>query len=251
VCLLALYFRVAEDAPLVAGAVREEALARGGEPPQLLDGPVRAVAGVDPAAGGTWLGVNARGVLIAVTNRAKSDVPAVPRSRGLLARELLHHCTSAADAVEFATRELDSGRYAGCNLLCADADRAVVVHSADWLRVRPLPPGLHVLANRDVNDDADARVQLAAAFLGDQPGRFAGNCVQALRKLTVQRAPEGLPICFRAGGRGTVSASILALRPNLAEGTYLHAQGSPDRTPYGDYSHLLAELAMPPAAKGG
>ena len=52
-CLLALFYRVAEDAPVVAGANREEVYARGGEPPRILEGPVRAVAGIDPTAGGT------------------------------------------------------------------------------------------------------------------------------------------------------------------------------------------------------
>src|SRR5947209_7698677 len=127
-CLLALFFRAVADAPVVAGANREEAYARGGEPPRLLDGACRAIAGVDPVAGGTWFGVNERGVLVAVTNRLKSDPPAQPRSRGLLARELLA-CPSAAAAADLAARELGSNRYAGCNFLCADADRAVVLHA--------------------------------------------------------------------------------------------------------------------------
>src|SRR5207253_2764050 len=41
-CLLALFYRVVEDAPLVVGANREEAYARGGEPPRILDGVCRA-----------------------------------------------------------------------------------------------------------------------------------------------------------------------------------------------------------------
>src|ERR1700693_6340250 len=88
-CLLALFYRVAEDAPVVVGANREEFYQRGGEPPRILEGPIRSVAGVDPVAGGTWIGVNEHGVMVAVTNRLKTQVPAYPRSRGLLARELL------------------------------------------------------------------------------------------------------------------------------------------------------------------
>src|SRR5205814_2375951 len=138
-CLLALMFRVVEDAPLIVGANREEFYARGGEPPRLLNGPVRAIAGIDPTAGGTWLGLNAHGVLIAVTNRRQSRPPDRPRSRGLLARDLLA-CESATAAVEMATRGLESGNYAGCNFVCADAESAAVIHSGDWLRVRLLPP---------------------------------------------------------------------------------------------------------------
>src|SRR3982751_2461325 len=110
-CLLAIFFRVAEDAPLVVGANREEAYARGGLPPQLLDGETRAVAGLDPVAGGTWLGVNEHGVLVAVTNRRKSDLPVQPRSRGLLVRDLLA-CPTAAAAAEQAGRELGTNHYA-------------------------------------------------------------------------------------------------------------------------------------------
>src|SRR5436190_1112106 len=130
-CLLAVFFRVVDDAPVVAGANREEAYARGGEPPRLLDGPCRAAAGIDPRAGGTWLGVNAHGVLVAVTNRAKSQVPERPRSRGLLARDLLAS-PSARSAADEAVRELTRGPYAGCNLVCADRDGAYVVHAGDW-----------------------------------------------------------------------------------------------------------------------
>ena len=142
-CLLAVFFRIVDDAPLVVGANREEAYARGGEPPQLQEGACRFVAGRDPTAGGTWLGVNEHGVLVAITNRIKTLLPPQPRSRGLLVRELLA-CPTAVDAVRLASHELGQNRYAGCNLLCADLESATVLHASDWLRVRPLPPGIHV-----------------------------------------------------------------------------------------------------------
>src|SRR5262245_37855741 len=166
-CLLAILYRVAGDAPVVVGANREEFYARGGESPRRLDG-VAAVGGVDPQHGGTWLGVNRHGVLVAVTNRRKSSPPPQPRSRGLLVRELLR-LPSAAAAADEAIRALDSGSYAGCNLLCADVRDAVVLHAGDWLRVRPLPPGVHVLSNTDVNDPADRRVVYAATWLSAGP----------------------------------------------------------------------------------
>ncbi len=241
-CLVALFFRVVEDAPVVVGANREESFARGGEPPQLQTGPGRFVGGRDPTAGGTWLGVNQHGVLVAVTNRLKSDAPAKPRSRGLLARELLG-CATATAAADLAARELDQGHYAGCNFLCADRDAAVVIHASDWLRVRPLPPGLHVLTNHDVNDASDRRLGHALWWLGNRGYATAADCVAALKELCAQPGNGDPPICYRDGDRGTVSSSILALRQPLARSTYLHAQGPPDCTPYQDCSPLLRELA--------
>jgi hypothetical protein len=246
-CLFALFYRIVDDALIVAGANREEEYARGGNPPAVLDGTVRAVAGTDTVADGTWFGVNARGVLVAVTNRRKQLVASRKvklRSRGLLARDLLA-MPSAKVAGEAATRELESGRYDGCNIVCADAAGAVVVQGGDWLRVRPLPPGLHVLSNRDVNDEHDPRVLHAAWWLSQRRYAGADHCLFALRELCGQTGNGSPPICLRGATRGTVSSSAVALRNPLERSTYLHAQGPPDRTPYADYSHLFPEMMRP------
>jgi hypothetical protein len=174
-CVLALYYRAVEDAPLVVGANRDEEYRRGGSRPALhrvaaAGHAARAVFGTDPTAGGTWLGVNEHGVFVAVTNRKKTHLPPQPRSRGLLARELLAF-PNAQQATAHATAELQRGVYAGCNFLCADASAASVVHAGDWLRVRPLPPGLHVLTNGDVNDASDPRARHVLAWLGEQACR--------------------------------------------------------------------------------
>jgi uncharacterized protein with NRDE domain len=240
-CLLALFFRVVEDAPIVAGANREEFYSRGGEPPQLLDSPCPAVAGVDPLAGGTWLGVNQGGVLIAVTNRSKSETPARPRSRGLLARELLG-CPTATAAVDHAARELEGGNYAGCNIVCADAENVSIVHGGDWLRIRPLPPGLHVLTSHDVNDASDPRLGYALWWLSQRSYGSAQDCLLALKELCAQKGNGTPALCINGEQSGTVSSSLIALRLPLVRSSYLHAQGPPDRTPYADYSFLLQQL---------
>jgi uncharacterized protein with NRDE domain len=240
-CLLALFFRVVEDSPLVAGANREEAYARGGEPPRILEGPVRAIAGLDPTAGGTWFGVNEHGVLVAITNRPKSQPPAQPRSRGLLVRDLLS-CSSAKIAADQATSKLSQNLYAGCNLVCADGRDAYVLHSGDWLRVRPLPPGIHVLTAHDVNDESDRRIGHALWWLNQRDYRNADDCVEALKALCAQPGNGDPPMSLHGKEGGTVSSSIVALRSPPSRSTYLHAQGSPDRTPYSDFSGLMKQL---------
>jgi uncharacterized protein with NRDE domain len=240
-CLLALFFRVVEDAHVVVGANREEYYQRGGEPPHLLTGPIRAVAGIDPVAGGTWLGVNENGVLAAVTNRPKLGAPPQPRSRGLLVREMLS-CESAEAAVDHALLSMQQHPYAGANFLCADAGRAVAIEAGERLRIWPLPSGIHVLTNGDVDDPNDSRVKYALDWLHRRPYDAAADCVQALRDLCAQREPDHPPICFRHSKRGTVSSSIIVLRRSLAESTYLHAQGPPCETPYVDYSNLVSAM---------
>jgi uncharacterized protein with NRDE domain len=239
---LAIFFRAVPDAPLVIGANREEFYNRGGEPPRVLAGSVPAVGGVDPAAGGTWFGLNARGVVVAVTNRALEEMPAKPRSRGLLTRDLLG-CATAKEAVDIAVAELSTRRYAGCNLFCGDAERAVVIAAGAWLRVRPLPPGLHVLANRDINDGSDPRVLYALDRLSQREYPNAKSCVQALETLCSQADGELSPICLHGENKGTVSSTIVAVRQPVERSIYRHAQGSPDQTPYVDYSIVLHQLS--------
>jgi len=245
-CLVALFYRVAEDAPLIVGANREEDYSRPGDLPQLHTNPALWIGGVDPRAGGTWFGINAHGVLIAVTNRRKTDLPAEPRSRGLLVRELLA-CSNAGAASEQAGRELSTNRYLGCNVLCLDSERAIVLHGGDWLRMRFLPPGLHVLSNGDINDASDRRVAYALEWLSSHPYRKAAECVSSLTKLCADNDSQHGPICLHGATRGTVCSSIAALRRPLAGSTYLHAQGSPDRVAYQDYSSLLGQLSPPRA----
>jgi uncharacterized protein with NRDE domain len=240
VCLLAVLYRVIDDAPLVLAANREEAYARGGLTLDLRPGPVPYVAGLDPAAGGTWLGVNARKLFVAVTNRRKSTVPENPRSRGLLVRDLLA-LGSARAAADAAARELATGRYAGCNLVCGDAESLWVVHGGDWLRARSLAPGVHVLANGDVNDDTDERVLWAAGKLHERALRTADDALAALRAVATHAGPP-VPIVRRGPDRGTVCGTLLSLHDRPRRGRLLHADGPPDTTPYADRTGLLWEL---------
>jgi uncharacterized protein with NRDE domain len=243
-CLVALFFQVFDDAALVLGANREELFARGGEPPRVLEGVLRAVGGVDPVAGGTWLGVNERGLLVAVTNRPKNRLPLRPPSRGLLARQLLG-CTSASAAADRAEPDLVAGSYAGCNLLCADERTAIVVHAGNDYERRELRPGLHLLTANDVDDPADSRQEFARAWLGRRRLHTSKDCVAALKELCGLTGDA--PMCLRTALGGTVSSSIIAFRRPLERSTYLHAQGPPDITPYADYAHLFRELARPDA----
>lgn len=240
-CLLALLYRVVDDAPVVVGANREEAYARPGEPPLLQGNGTRFVAGRDPREGGTWLGVNEHGLLVAVTNRPKSQMPLNPRSRGLLVRDLLT-CPGSAVASGMALQELGTERYQGCNILCADKDRAVVIQAGDWLRAKPLPPGIHVLSTSDINNGSDPRIQHSLEWLYSRGYRDAGECLQALELLCKQTGNGTPAICLKGENHGTISSSLIALRSRLTDSSLWHAQGSPAESRYEDYSDLLHAL---------
>src|ERR1051326_337155 len=81
-CTLALYFRQFENYPLVIAANRDEHFSRATAGPQIWPTNPRIAAGKDLVAGGTWLGVNARGTAAGIVNpRGSLDAAPAPRER--------------------------------------------------------------------------------------------------------------------------------------------------------------------------
>lgn len=241
-CLLAILYRAVDGCPVLVAANREEAYERQGTLPELWPGEVGFVAGRDPRAGGTWLGVNRHGVLVAVANRPKRTVCPAPRSRGLLCRDLLH-CRTAREAHERSLKELDHGPYAGCNVLAIDAAGAYVVHAGELLRSCPLPVGIHVVTANDLNDPADRRIARAHDRLARSAAVTIDEWLDELRNLCTDHGDTANPpICLHSSDRGTVSASLVALAERSYRSRWLHAQGPPCSGPFVDCSHLLHEL---------
>lgn len=243
-CLLALSFQQLEDAPVAVAANREEYFARASWPPAVQTGRPRVLCGTDARAGGTWLGVNEFGLVVAVTNRGKRSSTSAPRSRGLLCRELLD-CSTAAAAADQARNELASGRYDGANFLCADGQCALVVHGGDLLEVIPLPPGLHLLTNGDVNDEGDPRQRLARELFAAARPASADEFVTAARGVcSYRQADNSRSIVLREDDRGTVSSTIVVITGDPRSSACHYSAGPPDRTAYEDLSSQLQNLAQ-------
>jgi len=242
-CLLALQYKTARDAPVLLAHNREEFFDRPTQAPRIQSGRPRVICGIDRKAGGTWLGVNQYGLVVTVANRPKTVVPPEPRSRGLLCRELLN-LETAARAADHAARELATGRYAGANFVCADARNALVVYGGDTTEVIELPPGLHILSNSNVNDLADERQELvrrlltlqrldsAVAFLAVASRAFSRRPDASGRRGVVLHGPD----------YGTVSSTLLSLPKKTHNSVFHYAPGPPSEHSYDDLSALLRQV---------
>ena len=241
-CLLAILYRTVKNAPLLVAANREEFYGRPFLPPHVQGEGPRFLAGVDERAGGTWLGVNENGVVAAVTNRPKSDIPEQLRSRGLLCRELLEHRT-ARDAAEFARQQLATGRYAGANFVVADEQAGWIIEAGDEIRQTKLTAGLHLVTNGVPNDPHDPRQELVREMFAPERIDNVPSFLAVARRVCTQ-GPDasGRSVLLRFPERGTVSSTLLALTANPADAVCQFAPGPPDVTPYDDYSADLREL---------
>jgi hypothetical protein len=242
-CLLAIQYQTAADAPVLVAHNREEAFDRPSLPPRIQAGRPRVICGVDRKHGGTWLGINQHGVLAVVANRSKMEMPPEPRSRGLLCRDLLNF-RNAQLAAAHAAKELATGKYAGANYLVADAQSAAVVYGGDDIRVVPLAPGLHLMTNGDLDDHHDQRQEFARRLLTlqrlDSAVAFLAVASRTFSRKPDPRGRRGVVITGPAFG--TVSSTLVALHQRPQHSILQYAPGPPSDSPYEDLSALLRQV---------
>lgn len=147
-CLAAFAFGVSTRYPLVFAANRDEYHER---PSAAADWwhDLGILGGRDLRAGGSWLAVDQRGRLAAVTNvyHEREKGAAYPRSRGHLVSDFLGGTTSAE---HFATRlRQDGDAYAPFNLLLFDG--AEFHYCSNRAPGRRLEPGIYALSNAQLD----------------------------------------------------------------------------------------------------
>ncbi len=240
---MAILYKVAHDTPILIASNREESFDRPTQQPKIQSGTPRTVCGIDRKAGGTWLGVNQRGMVATVTNRKKENVPADPRSRGLLCRELLNS-RSAEEAAQYAAEELATGAYAGANYVCIDLDYGAVVYGGDEIKIVELTPALHVLTDGDLDDLNDPRQDYVRRMLTlhtlDSSVAFLAVASRAFSRKPDSAGRRGI---VRVGGNyGTVSSTLLALSGKISQAVLQYTPGPPSEHSYDDLSALLRQV---------
>ena len=147
-CIFSVIYRAVPDCPVFVLTNRDESTRRPSVAPHpdALDNGTRWFGGSDAQAGGTWFGINEHGLLAAITNRKKDDVPPNPRSRGLLCRDALGHET-AKRAADWVQAELGRHQYAGFNLVLVSSTEAYVIEGANSTAATRLDPGVHSVSN--------------------------------------------------------------------------------------------------------
>ena len=238
-CTLLLAWQVFEGSPVFLASNRDEKLDRPAVDPLLWNRNPAFVAPRDEVAGGTWVGVNQHGLLVAVTNRFGEQRDDTRQSRGALVVDALGFANASAAADAVRSRPADT--YNGFHLLMADeASAHVVVNDGSSVRGYDLEPGLHVVTERSYDAAPNGR----AVWLADQVDGLRAE--SALNPTTL----TGLLAHYRADdfdvptvlseefGYGTRSSTTI----DVARRAMAHAPGPPHVTAYRDVSDLLSAL---------
>jgi len=264
-CTIVAIKRAGAQLPLVVGANRDEFYARASAPPRRLPGtdeqspPI--LAGVDLVKGGTWMGANALGIFVALTNqRQHSGADESRASRGdVVMRALAHRGVAEIDAF---LGTLDAREYNGFNLLYGDATNLHVAYARSdraSVEVEALRDGVWVLPNDRMDSPDFPKAERARGFAEacqDRP--WAEQATELRRALgdhdvpplaQIPAPPEGSifthevlqalqSICVHTPIYGTCSATLLALRPGAVH-YYGYADGPPCQRAFADVTGRL------------
>ncbi len=142
-CLVVVALGATSHLPLLLAANRDERHARSTERAGWWPELPRVFGGRDLEAGGTWLGVDRRGLIAAVTT-VRDGVPrAVTRARGALPTGVL---AAEGPAASSAARAAAAGSgYAAFNLLLFDGSE--FRYASNRAATAALAPGVHAFSN--------------------------------------------------------------------------------------------------------
>ncbi len=243
-CILALYFQSTSDAPVLIAHNREDLYDRSTAPPRVHYGRPKVICPVNRKDGGTWIGVNQYGLVVAVINRVKpSPEPSRTPSVYTLCRELLN-CNSAQHALTTCCEKLRAGDYPPSHFLCVDRRQGALVQYGEDLEVVFLHPGLHLLTAGSLNDPRDPRQDFARRMMTLQRLDSAVAFLAAASRVFSRKAdPEGRRGLVITGNEfGTVASSLLAITHRPSHAVFHYAPGPPSETPYEDYSAFLRQV---------
>ncbi len=211
---------------------RDEQLSRPSAPPMRWErGEREILAPRDLKAGGTWLGLNDRGVVAAITNRYRSRPASEHRSRG----ELPVMALEAESAREGAERvaKVGAGEYGGFHLVVADeAETFVVWNDQEEVRLQEVEQAVLVMTERGLGAARSRRYEmLVGAMEGVEEWPEEGEeFFRGWMQITDEEDPlEGTCICS-GPVYGTKCSAVIVVDEGAARFEY--ADGPPCRVGY-------------------
>jgi uncharacterized protein with NRDE domain len=237
-CTLVVAAHVFDGYPLVVVANRDEQLDRASSPPFVWPGGF--LAPCDDVAGGTWLGINDKGVVVGITNRYLGPKDHTRLSRGALVKDALE--LGSAREIHRAMAEVPASCHNGFHLVYADdQDVLATVSNGAHIAQLTLGRGIHMITERafGAGDDGPRLARIRRAWAELAPGKTLD--LDRLVRLLTEHDQEDLlgATCIHIPGLryGTRSSAAIALAGEdggaaLSRSRMLWAEGPPCTTPF-------------------
>lgn len=147
-CLIVVAHRIAKNYALILAANRDERHQRPSADAGWWPAAPDVLGGRDLVAGGSWLGINRRGDVAAVTNFAEPGAQPAALSRGLIVSDYLRSADPASGAAQIALRAEKFGAFNALLLRPGRLD-----YLGNRAPGRPLAAGIYSLSNAALGAD--------------------------------------------------------------------------------------------------
>jgi uncharacterized protein with NRDE domain len=233
-----------EGSPLVIAANRDERLDRPATPPRLWPAEMPFLAPRDEIAGGTWLGLNAAGLFVGITNRFGAQPDPTRESRGKIVLEALRSPSAAALHRQLAS--IGTQRFNAFHLLYADpTDAFVSWFDGQRFAQAELGRGVHIVTERSLGGDDRARTEtVRAAWKGIEGQKVPDvDRLEALLRIHREDDPVGGTCVHLPSLRyGTRSSLVLLGAAELSGTRFFWAEAPPCEAPFVEQTGLMRAL---------
>jgi uncharacterized protein with NRDE domain len=237
VCTAIITKNWSHDYPIIVGFNRDHLYSRGGFAPRWFGGRVPFFAPLDPISGGTWLGLNAAGLIVGTVNRRGVSRPEHRLSRGQLISEALGTCETL-DKLEQFFLSKNMTEYSGTSLFGLSAEGGFVLCWTRHRKLKRIRPGCTILTEGGLN----VRCRRASHIR-----RTLASCKHRTEEiLKVVHASlcehassqrRAYTTCCHGPKSGTISSQVILLPKTKRVPLFFYADGAPCNTPF-EYTAL-------------
>jgi len=244
-CTLIILYRLLDDYPVIALHNRYLGKDTLEHPPRRIGD---IVCPIDVASGGTWIGFNGRGLLLAITNQETQTLEKPGRSRGLLALDILRDCGTAEEAKDLLLDPGTRALYRTGNFVALDAETGHhVVWDVDTYHY-VVSPGFYSVGtvtvvpgvqwgerSRSMYKSSERRVARAHELLDGYKPRSIDEAIETMMRVSADHAhgKTESSICWHHPEFRQTSSTLIALgkQPRV-----YYCPGNHCESPYTDYS---------------
>ncbi len=233
ICFVTGWLNPRKCAPLIVAANRDERYERGGEPPSFAEGESYSyLAPRDPVAGGTWIGINSAGLLVALTNG--DETGEYETSRGNIVAKLLGEGGSIGEGREML-EEIQLSEYEDFSLVLIDPrEKLFFTAEENEGTFQMQEEGSFFLSNL-ANLEIFSAGEVMKFPWGSHSGEAKAERLRGrLQNFCRQHRPfrEHGELCRHGDDFGTVSSTIIILDFGRDRLVYDFAAGAPCETTY-------------------
>ncbi len=244
-CTVILLYKMNKKYPILCATNRDDYIERESGLPHLISKEPRIFAYLEKKFLGTNMGINEYGLFVILTNRPKdSKNDPKRRSRGLLLKDLLK--LRSEEEVREKVSSIGLGSYNSCNILFLTKRSGYIARILEEsIDIAPVSPGVHILANGDMDDYHLHKVKRSKEIMKDLDFSKSDLFIKNVKKVLVDHITgedEKDAICIHTSNYKTLSSSIFGIGEDISDSFFYFTLGNPCQNEYMDFTKEFLKI---------